>query len=133
MLPHKPSARHLARRLAKTAAIVVGMVAAALAVGAVGYHELSDLPWLDATLNAAMILTGMGPVDHMVTPGAKIFAIVYALFGGLFFLSMVAVLLAPVAQHFLHRFHMELDEHREARHRHQKASPGASPGDAPGD
>ena len=126
MLPHKPSAGHLVRRLAKNAAIVVGMVAAALGIGAIGYHELNGLSWLDATLNAAMILTGMGPVDRMVTPESKIFAIFYALFGGLFFLSMVAVLLAPVAQHLLHRFHLELDEHREATHRratHHAAAP----------
>jgi hypothetical protein len=68
-----------------------------------------------------MILTGMGPVDRVVTPEAKVFAILYALFGGVFFLSMVAVLLAPVGQHFLHRFHLELDERRNATdttHRH---------------
>ncbi len=65
-----------------------------------------------------MILTGMGPVDRLTTPEAKMFAIVYALFGGVFFLSMVAVLLAPVAQHLLHRFHLELDERREARKKH---------------
>jgi hypothetical protein len=60
------------------------------------------LPWLDATLNAAMILTGMGPVDRLVGPEAKVFAIVYSLFSAVFFLTMVAVLLAPAVQHFLH-------------------------------
>jgi hypothetical protein len=119
MLPRKPSASHLARRLAKNAAVVAGLLAAALAIGAIGYHYLDGLPWLDATLNAAMILTGMGPVDRLVSPSAKVFAIVYALFGGVFFLSMVAVLLAPVAQHLLHRFHLELDEHREERRRRE--------------
>jgi uncharacterized membrane protein len=120
MLPRKPSAGHLARRLAKNALVVAGLlaVAVALGIGAAGYHTLNGLPWLDATLNAAMILTGMGPVDRLTTPEAKLFAIVYALFGGVFFLSMVAVLLAPLAQHLLHRFHLELDEHREARRRH---------------
>jgi hypothetical protein len=121
MLPHKPTAGHLARRLAKNAIVVAGLLAGALAIGAIGYHSLDGLPWLDATLNAAMILTGMGPVDRLTTPEAKLFAIVYALFGGVFFLSMVAVLLAPVGQHFLHRFHLELDERRNATdttHRH---------------
>ena len=103
------------RRLAKNGAIVAGLIAAALAIGALGYHYLGGLPWLDATLNAAMILTGMGPVNRVVTPGAKIFAIGYALFGGVFFLTMVAVLLAPAVQHFLHRFHLELDEQRDDR------------------
>ena len=118
MLPRKPSTGHLARRLAKNALVVASLLAGALTIGAIGYHELDGLPWLDATLNAAMILTGMGPVDRLTTPEAKMFAIVYALFGGVFFLSMVAVLLAPLAQHLLHRFHLELDEHREARRRH---------------
>ena len=117
MLPRRPSTGHLARRLAKNALVVASLLAAALAIGAIGYHHLDGLPWLDATLNAAMILTGMGPVDRLVSPQAKVFAIVYALFGGVFFLGMVAVLLAPVAQHFLHRFHLELDEHREDRRR----------------
>jgi hypothetical protein len=114
-LPRKPSTRVLVRRLAKNGAIVGGLVAAALAIGAGGYHYLENLPWLDATLNAAMILTGMGPVDRVATPGGKIFAIGYALFGGVFFLTMVAVLLAPAVQHFLHRFHLELDEQRGER------------------
>ena len=128
MLPRNPSAGHLARRLAKNAAVVAGLLTGALALGAVGYHALNGLSWLDATLNAAMILTGMGPVDRMVTPEGKVFAIVYALFGGVFFLSMVAVLLAPVGQHLLHRFHLELDEHREVRRRKQlhDAAPGTS-------
>jgi uncharacterized membrane protein len=113
MLPRKPTIGGLARRLAKNAALVGGLILAALCIGAVGYHELEGLGWLDATLNAAMILTGMGPVDKMESPAAKLFAIAYALFGGVFFLTMVAVLLAPVGQHFLHRFHLELDEQRE--------------------
>jgi len=120
MLPRKPTTGHLAPRLAKNALVVAGLLAGALAIGAIGYHELNGLPWLDATLNAAMILTGMGPVDRLISPQAKIFAILYALFGGVFFLSMVAVLLAPVAQHLLHRFHLELDEHREERRKHAK-------------
>jgi hypothetical protein len=85
-------------------------VAGAIAFGAWGYHTFDQLPWLDAALNAAMILTGMGPVNPVVTPAAKLFAIVYALFSGVFFLTMVAVLLAPALHHFLHRFHLELQE-----------------------
>ena len=122
-LPPKLSTRVLVRRLAKNGAIVGGLVAAALAIGAFGYHYLDGLSWLDATLNAAMILTGMGPVDRLVSPGAKIFAIAYALFGGVFFLTMVAVLLAPAVQHFLHRFHLELDEQRGER----RDEPGGPP------
>lgn len=115
--------------MARNGAIVLGFIAANLAVGAVGYHVFGGLPWLDATLNAAMILTGMGPVDRLVGPEAKVFAIVYSLFSSVFFLTMVAVLLAPAVQHFLHHFHLELDERREASHgrqTHRTSAPGTS-------
>jgi len=118
--PHLISTGTLIRRLARNGAIVGGFIAAALAAGAAGYHYLDGLPWLDATLNAAMILTGMGPVDRVVSSPAKVFAIVYSVFSAVFFLTMVAVLLAPAVQHFLHRFHLELDERREARQRRQQ-------------
>ena len=108
--------RVLLRRLAHNAAIVTGLIAAALFVGAAGYHYFDGLPWIDATLNAAMILTGMGPVDPVRSPSAKIFAIAYALLSGVFFLTMVAVLLAPALQHVMHRLHLELEETKTKRH-----------------
>ncbi len=109
---HRRLRRVLIARLLRNAAIVGGLVAGALAIGAAGYHWLDGLPWLDATLNAAMILTGMGPVSPLVNPAAKVFAIVYSLVSGVFFLTMVAVLLAPGVHHLLHRFHLELEEQR---------------------
>ena len=114
-VPHPASRRILARRLARNATLVGALVFAAVGVGATGYHVFDDLPWLDAALNATMILTGMGPVNVVVTPAGKLFALGYALFSGVFFLTMVAVLLAPALHHFLHRFHLELGE-RESRH-----------------
>ena len=99
--------RQLVRRLVRNGAIVTAFIALALAVGAAGYHIFDGLPWLDALLNAAMILTGMGPVAPISTPAAKVFATFYALFSGVFFLTMVAVLLAPALHHFLHRFHLD--------------------------
>jgi len=98
------------RHMARNAAIVFGVVFAALTIGAVGYHLTAGLRWLDAYLNAAMILTGMGPLAPLRSTAAKLFAIVYSIFSGVVFLSMVAVLLGPLAQRFLHRFHLELYE-----------------------
>jgi hypothetical protein len=116
--------RVLVRRLLRNAGIVGALVTGALLIGAAGYHLFDGLSWLDATLNATMILTGMGPVNPIVTPGAKIFAIGYALFSGVFFLTMFAVLLAPALQHFLHRFHLDLGEEESQRLRGQS---GISP------
>ena len=108
--------RRLFARLLRNGAIVGGLVGLALAIGAAGYHWLEGLPWLDATLNAAMILTGMGPVDPLVHASAKLFAIGYSLASGVFFVTIVAVMLAPGVQHLLHRFHLELDEQRRPPH-----------------
>lgn len=128
---HLELRRRLVRRLLGNAALVAVLVLGAVALGAAGYHYFASLPWLDAALNAAMILTGMGPVDTLVTPSAKIFAIFYSLFSGVFFLTMVALLLAPALHHFLHRFHLELDEAESDRasragdrRRHAPVPPG---------
>ena len=107
---HRALRRTLLHRLARNGAIVGALIFLALGIGAIGYHVFEGLPWLDAGLNAAMILTGMGPVNPISTPAAKVFAMAYALFSGVFFLTMVAVLLAPAVHHFLHRFHIDLSE-----------------------
>ena len=107
--------RTLVRNSLRRAGIVSALIGFALAIGAIGYHLLAGLSWLDATLNAAMILTGMGPVSPLTTSAAKLFAIVYSLASGVFFLTMVAVLLGPFAQHLLHRFHLDRDEELRRR------------------
>ena len=107
--------RTLLSRLFRNGTVVAGLILIALGVGATGYHTLDGLSWLDAVLNAAMILTGMGPVAPISTPAAKVFATGYALFSGVFFLTMVAVLLAPAVQHLLHRFHLDLSERESHR------------------
>lgn len=83
-----------------------------LAVGSVGYHVWGELGWLDAFHNASMILTGMGPVNPMTTSAGKLFASCYALYSGIAFLSMIAVITAPIAHRMLHKFHLA-DEDEE--------------------
>jgi hypothetical protein len=80
-----------------------------LGLGICGYHFCAGLSWLDALLNAAMILSGMGPVNELDTVTAKLFASFYALFSGVVFITSVAVLLAPVFHRFLHQFHLEFE------------------------
>jgi hypothetical protein len=94
--------------LAAFAAIVVSLFA-----GMAGYHWTEGMPWIDAFVNAAMILSGMGPVGDLHTFGGKIFAGCYALYSGLALITIAAILLAPVVHRFLHRFHIELGKSRE--------------------
>jgi hypothetical protein len=95
-----------AARLLRNAGLAAALLAASLAIGTVGYHVAEGLPWIDAFLNASMILNGMGPVDQLRTDGGKIFAALYAIYSGLAFLTIVAVLLAPIIHRGLHRFHL---------------------------
>ena len=80
-----------------------------------GYHFLEKLPWLDAFLNASMILSGMGPVAPIQTSAGKLFAGCYALFSGLALITSIGVVFAPVFHRFLHRFHLEPDGGGERR------------------
>jgi hypothetical protein len=101
------------RRVARFAGFASLLIAGSLLVGVAGYHFLCGLGWVDAILNAAMILTGMGPVNEVTTTAGKLFAAAYALFSGVAFLTIVAVFLAPIVHRFLHRLHLEMDEERE--------------------
>ena len=98
--------RQYATRLAQSSAVGLAIVLAALAVGVAGYHFLEGLAWIDAFLNAAMILGGMGPVNALNTAGGKIFAACYALASGLIILVVAGVVFVPVVHRFLHSFHL---------------------------
>jgi hypothetical protein len=95
------------RRVARHFAAASGLVGASLFAGMAGYAYFEKLSWLDAFLNAAMLLGGMGPVESPATPGGKLFAGAYALYAGLFLLVIAGVLLAPVAHRVLHQFHWD--------------------------
>ena len=94
-------------RLARHAALAGLVVLVSLGAGMAGYAYFEGLGWIDAFLNSAMLLGGMGPVDAPQTPGGKLFAGCYALYAGLLFLVTGSILLAPVAHRLLHRFHLE--------------------------
>ncbi len=94
-------------RLASHVGIAMGVVSGSLAIGILGYHFLEDLAWIDALVNAAMILGGMGPVDSLHTIAGKLFASFYALYSGIVFLLAVGIIFAPVFHRILHHFHLE--------------------------
>jgi hypothetical protein len=117
---HQPIAERTAflRRLARYCAFSALIIVASLALGVLGYHYLGVLgyhylgamPWIDALLNASMILGGMGPTAELSTTGAKLFASFYALFSGMVLLVSVGVLAAPIVHRFLHHFHMDIGD-----------------------
>ena len=103
------SRRAFARRLATNFAFSAGLIVVSLFAGMLGYHFLEAQNWVDAFANAAMILSGMGPLGQLNTTSGKIFAGCYALYSGLALILAIGVVIAPVVHRFLHRFHMEAD------------------------
>ncbi len=99
--------RKFARRLLAHFLVALAAIGASLGIGAAGYHFLEKLPWIDALLNASMILGGMGPVDAIRTPAGKLFASFYALFSGVVFLVIVGLLMVPIGHRLLHSLHLE--------------------------
>ena len=99
--------RAFVRRVAGHAAVAVVLAAVSLAIGMAGYMCFEGLSALDAFLEAAMLLGGMGPIKAPVTEGGKLFAGLFSLYAGLVFIAMSALLLGPVVHRLLHRFHLD--------------------------
>ena len=95
------------KRVIRHVLFALALIAGALLIGVLGYHFTEGLGWLDSLLNASMILGGMGPVDHVERPAAKLFASFYALFSGIMFITVASVLTAPFAHRLIHHFHLQ--------------------------
>ncbi len=102
------SRKHFIHNLTRSFFIGSGLIIFSLGIGGLGYHYFGNLEWLDAFLNASMILTGMGPVNPMIGSAGKLFAIFYSLFSGVTFLIIAGIIFAPIYQRFLHKFHLEI-------------------------
>jgi hypothetical protein len=103
LLPWKPFKRHLMTYGAYAGALL----AVSLAIGVMGFHWLAGQSGLDALLNAAMLLGGMGPVGAIRGTAGKLFASAYALYAGLVFIAAAAVAFAPVIHRLIHKLHLE--------------------------
>ena len=99
--------RHFYHRFLLALALSASLIGFSLGLGIFGYHFIAGLNWVDAMLNAAMILTGMGPVDTLNSDAAKVFASAYALFSGVVFITSTGILLSPMFHRVLHVFHIE--------------------------
>jgi hypothetical protein len=108
----------LARIVYSLGAGVLLIVMAEL-VGMIGYHSLEGMSWVDAFLNASMILSGMGPMSALHTNAGKIFAGLYALFSGLIFIAIIGIIFAPMIHRFFHQMHVDA---KKAQHTNKPVS-----------
>lgn len=88
VIPRRKFVRRMGLALGLWAALMFG----GLVTGMIGYSLTEGMGFADSFVNAAMILSGMGPVDQVQTTAGKMFA---------------GFVLAPIAHRVLHRFHVE--------------------------
>ena len=101
--------REFLHRFAISLTAGLSLIVVSLAFGMVGYHTIAHLSWIDSFLDAAMILSGMGPVSPLTTSAAKLFAGCYAIYCGIALISSAGIILAPALHRSLHKFHLEWD------------------------
>ena len=95
------------RRLAASLGVGAGLIVISLVAGMIGYHYLEGLDWIDAYLNAAMILSGMGPLAQPKTDAGRIFAGLYALYSGFAVLVITGLSFGPIIHRMLHKLHAD--------------------------
>jgi hypothetical protein len=111
LLTHK----QFVRRQLRHTAVATALVTVSLLAGIAGYMTFAGMSLVDAFLNAAMLLGGMGPVGDLPNDGAKIFAGLYALYAGVIFIAAAGILIAPAAHRILHRLHAEAESDRRSK------------------
>lgn len=94
-----------AHRLAAHLGVAGALLVVSLAVGMLGYVKLEQLSAVDAFLNSAMLLGGMGPVNPPQSTAGKLFAGFYALYAGLVFIITAALVFTPILHRLIHHFH----------------------------
>ncbi len=109
---HEPLASRgrFLRRLWNHVSVALALIALSLLVGMAGYHGFESMSWLDAYANAAMILSGMGPLADPQTTAGKLFAGAYALYSGLLLIAVAGLVLAPARHRLLHLIHVSDDD-----------------------
>jgi hypothetical protein len=101
-----PSSKFLLR-VVKFTLIAIGIIIVSLFIGIFGYMQTEHLSFIDAFLNAAMLMGGMGPVNTLHAESAKLFAGIYAMYCGFIVLVSVGIFFTPIFHRILHRFHLE--------------------------
>ncbi len=106
--PHK-----FAWRLARACLVWLLLTAFGLGLGMTGYMVTEGMGAVDAFVNAAMILSGMGPVGELKTVSGKLFAGTYAIISGLMIVIATGFILAPVLHRVMHLLHVETDKDKQ--------------------
>lgn len=101
---------HFTRKLIRNLSIGLFLIFGSLYLGMLGYHHFEKMPWIDAFVNAAMILSGMGPLTPLNTNSGKIFAGIYAIYSGLILITSVAIMAAPIIHRFFRNIHIEFKD-----------------------
>ena len=96
------------RRVAKCIWVAFLLLVSTIFIGAGVYHYVEGLPWVDAALNAILIMTGLGLVDTLHSTQGKVFTCFYAVLTAIVFYMVLAIIFAPLIHRFLHRFHLEI-------------------------
>lgn len=119
------------KRLASAGKLGLTLIAVALGIGMLGYIGLEGLGPVDAFLNAAMILSGMGPIHNPTSTAGKLFAGFYALFSGFAVLGIAAIIFAPLVHRMFHRFHIaDAESEEKAGERAEAREEGRAEGKA---
>ncbi len=93
--------------MTKYALLASGFIVVSLVIGMIGYHQFEGMRWIDAFVNAAMLMGGMGPVSELHTDASKLFAGFYALYCGLIVIIAIGIVAAPLLHRILHHFHLQ--------------------------
>ena len=104
---------HFYARMRRHGLLAAATLVVCVGIGMTGYHVFEGQAWVDAYANAALILSGMGPLDPIKTTAGRIFAGTYALFSGVVFLTTVGFFLMPIVHRALHKFHLESNKVRD--------------------
>lgn len=99
--------RLFVRRLYASFGVGAALILASLAAGMTGFHYLEGLAWIDAYLNATMLLSGMGPLATPQTAAGKLFAGLYALYSGFAVLVIAGIAFGPFVHRILHKMHAD--------------------------
>ena len=102
VLPHS----QFLQRMLRCACMALLLLMLTIGTGTLAYHVFEGQAWIDAMLNAVMIMSGLGLEGELKTSAGKLFTAIFALLSAFAFYSTLAILFTPLLHRFLHHFHL---------------------------